>query len=773
MQFGKLVGELRSTPGSEGQIEHLKGYKTAGDGGEGLFRWSDTPVKDDDGTILNAGGFESISAGWRRVYSGALDPGWFGAVGNGRKDDTVAIQHCCAALQTAGGGSIIFRRPYAVFRRSHATPLGTFSGIRGIKLLCRGGELILPNIEWATLGFWPCFQFDGCHDITVDGFTCSGGSLDHSRNVSSGVVLVDFTNQTAESTNLMMPQNRLSGAWSGARFNQRYTEDGTKRCKRINIGLLEVTGGTYGITASYSGDDLTIGMLRTQDVFRSLFTVGVSNIRAYVDSADRHGSHDVIFAAQEGWSIENCHVHYVSNRDTGSGTNDSIGVIFEFRDLNNAPRPVIQNIGATSPAITFSGTPCNNYSLLLKITTGGVRGVAKFDWSIDGGSTWTATGVTTAATVALGSSGLAANFPTGTYTLNDTYATEAKYIYIRNCSIYAAIKLADAPLNTLGIPVEIAKFKPTDNIGDTGPSHGYRLENIAISGRIDMNGRGGQGVLLNPPGFWDSGEHARNIDLSNLTVLSSNSVVPAIDFRVAEALEGTLELHNTTSTNDICLWGTTGAGSAHCPPSDELVSIRSVKCTNRYVTGPVIGSYALHQGAGIERIGGWLGISLFKDTTQLASLAAATEDYVKFGSTPASTGYIRGSSDFTIKARKMNNGADYQLLAADSDSRVVGNINSDTYIDGSTLNLRSGGNNLIKCTSSAIGFFNATPAAQAARVTQLSDSTGGNTSSNSGACIDVTTLGVVDPTKVNDNMAKILNRLNKLELVVHNLGLTA
>jgi hypothetical protein len=107
-QFGMLVSELRSTQGSEGQIKHLKGYTTAGDGGEGLFRWSDATATDNGGTILNAGGVGSSTAGWRRIDPGPLQATWFGAVGDGKTPDTDAAR---AMLKAAGASGRIANFP--------------------------------------------------------------------------------------------------------------------------------------------------------------------------------------------------------------------------------------------------------------------------------------------------------------------------------------------------------------------------------------------------------------------------------------------------------------------------------------------------------------------------------------------------------------------------------------------------------------------------------------------------------------------------------------
>jgi hypothetical protein len=101
------------------------------------------------------------------------------------------------------------------------------------------------------------------------------------------------------------------------------------------------------------------------------------------------------------------------------------------------------------PTVTVTGTPADSYNLIITITTGGALATAVFKWSIDGGITET-TAVTTAATVALGATGLTANFPAGTYVLNETYtastvgyvAGEEYYVDVQ-CAAWNASDLAE------------------------------------------------------------------------------------------------------------------------------------------------------------------------------------------------------------------------------------------------------------------------------------------------------------------------------------------
>lgn len=81
--------------------------------------------------------------------------------------------------------------------------------------------------------------------------------------------------------------------------------------------------------------------------------------------------------------------------------------------------------GTTPPVVTIATTdgvnPYGFKSLRIEITTGGARGTALFRWSTDDGTTWQATGVTTAATVALSGMNCTITFPVGAYTNDNVY----------------------------------------------------------------------------------------------------------------------------------------------------------------------------------------------------------------------------------------------------------------------------------------------------------------------------------------------------------------
>ncbi|MFM0198501.1 glycosyl hydrolase family 28-related protein [Paraburkholderia fungorum] len=131
-------------------IAFALGYKHPGDGGGGQFFFNPSDArKSNGGTVLSVRGIEG--ARWNRLYSGARYVTYFGATGDGKTDDTAAIQ--AAVDDTPDGGQLVF-------------PLGTYvvSGIRvsrPIKLLgegvskwdSHGAELIAKGDQSFVLAF--------------------------------------------------------------------------------------------------------------------------------------------------------------------------------------------------------------------------------------------------------------------------------------------------------------------------------------------------------------------------------------------------------------------------------------------------------------------------------------------------------------------------------------------------------------------------------------------------------------------------------------------
>jgi hypothetical protein len=91
---------LQETKGQPGQVVLVSGYRIPGDGGGGQFFWSTAPETDNRGTIIVPGSTLDVfltDACWKRIYTGAVSVGWFGARANGIDNDGDAFRMAIAA----------------------------------------------------------------------------------------------------------------------------------------------------------------------------------------------------------------------------------------------------------------------------------------------------------------------------------------------------------------------------------------------------------------------------------------------------------------------------------------------------------------------------------------------------------------------------------------------------------------------------------------------------------------------------------------------------
>lgn len=214
----------------DGRSAQAYGYATQDDGGGGPFVWVDGDVTAaNGGTILGAG-----TGRWRRIYSGCLNPKWFGAVGNGVADDTVAVQ---AALTLAGGdgGEVHFTAGNYLLDTVTMSSGVTVSADRGAFLLQRTSDT-------------PVLQAVSATRINVKNVSvvATGGGTGGSSSTDVGIHFDDC--------NVVSVHGCLVVAFSGAGIR---TDNGDV----IDISDNDVDGtganvgpGTYGIYFVFNGD---------------------------------------------------------------------------------------------------------------------------------------------------------------------------------------------------------------------------------------------------------------------------------------------------------------------------------------------------------------------------------------------------------------------------------------------------------------------------------------------------------------------------------------
>lgn len=190
-----------------GYVANVGGYDSVNDGGQGQFMYVPSATDaDNDGTILTP----STNVGrWFRMYSGAVNVKWFGAVGDGATNDATAIQNAITYLESLANGGAVFipsgeynieaqidfsgDKPIAFFGEGDgssvinaigidiALHLGTGTGDKTIDIRVWG--LSVLGSAGAEIGI----QVDRLHQILLDrcfisGFTTAGVDMNMAYN---------------------------------------------------------------------------------------------------------------------------------------------------------------------------------------------------------------------------------------------------------------------------------------------------------------------------------------------------------------------------------------------------------------------------------------------------------------------------------------------------------------------------------------------------------------------------------------------------------------
>jgi hypothetical protein len=108
-----IIGTLRELKalGSRPAMVSVGGHTDGNDGGGGQFVWlPDDTTEADDGLVVQPA--DGPPGRYKRVYSGPVDVRWFGARGDGKADDTQAVQAAAAqgrSILFPPGGTFVFR----------------------------------------------------------------------------------------------------------------------------------------------------------------------------------------------------------------------------------------------------------------------------------------------------------------------------------------------------------------------------------------------------------------------------------------------------------------------------------------------------------------------------------------------------------------------------------------------------------------------------------------------------------------------------------------
>lgn len=364
---------------TDGQQAIVAGYYTPGDGGGGDFYWNATSTDADDNgltTVLPTG---HVGAGrWKRIFSGAVNPRWGGARGNGLTDDTAAF----VAVRDAGDQAI--HVPAGNYRLTGLT----LSVADQVWSMDAGAVLELADQANAVL-----------LTISGTGVVVSGGKIDGRRaEQTSNLDAVVLSGARARLEDCQVTGSGASGV------NMSGTDSVCLRVTANDCGIGTTSSGEAGITA-ITGDRMKI--LHCQTFFNA------RNGIYYRDCAEMEIAHCVtrlngviVIAAGSGIrsggaGTPNCRVHHnmvVSNAEAGiyiiNGSDDSVILANVCENNNTGANPGGHGIEINSSPGTVAiantcignnnGISCNGdkaYLLANNCNSNSSNGIKVFDTS--------------------------------------------------------------------------------------------------------------------------------------------------------------------------------------------------------------------------------------------------------------------------------------------------------------------------------------------------------------------------------------------------------
>lgn len=226
-------------------------------------------------------------------FGDTFDVTHFGAVGDGKSDDTLAIRRAGAALQAAGGGRLLFPKgTYLIFRRGRAYGGNVllFEKLSGVKVDASDAHIkVDPGKDWSGTNA-SFVKFVDCRDCVVT-----------AREVTSPAIPIDgrfqgleFVSLRGDCVGVEIPQVRATNLLAVLAISEPATRAGSRD---IRIGTLVATSCVYAINCANSGSNITVSNLVTDGCGRSFFIYGISHAKARVRSRNFKYAADVVIAA--------------------------------------------------------------------------------------------------------------------------------------------------------------------------------------------------------------------------------------------------------------------------------------------------------------------------------------------------------------------------------------------------------------------------------------------------------------------------------------------
>ncbi|RAV21033.1 hypothetical protein [Paenibacillus contaminans] len=335
------VADLREYEGNtDGEVIELVSYyadwlpNSTPPAGGGMFaRLTDGERADNGGTIIAVTG---SSTRWVRMNVSELDPVEFGAKADGIINDRAAIESTLAALNSDVKVVDFKGRNYYLGTVDlNEQPVFQINSKDGVRLMGMP-RMHVTNQLTDYLGYSPIFEFIDCNDIYAECHAVSD-SFDPASPHGPVAVQLKSASKSVAGARIIAKVTRGLAALQTVRMTNTKTrrQSADPTWKSIEYSV-EADDSEYGVRFISSGDDAH-GVIRTNQVSRSYFVVGVSNHTAVVNSLNQRYFMDVLIKA---YFDDVTNIHVILNQQSSNGAEWPVSIEHQ----NDTDDTTIKNI---------------------------------------------------------------------------------------------------------------------------------------------------------------------------------------------------------------------------------------------------------------------------------------------------------------------------------------------------------------------------------------------------------------------------------------------
>lgn len=237
---------LAQLQANDGQKAFVKSDGIAGD-----FRYATTSTATPNGGTIIA---STNGGNWLRVYNGALNVKWFGAMGDGVTDDSTAITNWLAALSITGSGYI----PTGTYKSTSAIliDVSTFSS-KGLTITGDGMQRSVIDLTAVTTGI-PLQVIDSNSSTNGDAFYVSMSKFGVHTNIAG--------------VGAALAKHDLTDALNASVFDQLYFANASTSATACALEVNYVVQSMFNVTCNTGGTSTGGDALRIRQAQFCTFT---------------------------------------------------------------------------------------------------------------------------------------------------------------------------------------------------------------------------------------------------------------------------------------------------------------------------------------------------------------------------------------------------------------------------------------------------------------------------------------------------------------------